>query len=408
MHETFASFVARYGYGFLFIVVGIESFGIPLPGETALVTGAALAALGRLNIYGVVAAAAAGAILGDNAGYWLGRKGGPAVVHRYGRYVGLDDRKIERVHAFFARHGAKTVFIGRFVALLRSWAAALAGVGCMTYGTFTLYNALGGVVWASVFGALGYAFGRNLPRLEGYLAQASLAAALLVALVAVLALAGRWFAANRAWLAERATALWQRAASSPRLAAFRQRHARLWTFAAARFERGEYLGLHLTIGLVVSLAALGIFGGVTEDVVNHDPLTLFDVTLADWMHAHATPMGYRIFEVVSLVGSPVVLAVLAAAVAVVLARRREWLVLSGWAAAFVGAGVLSWALKQAVHRPRPLYAAVFLYDGSFSFPSGHSVAALVGYGMLAYLLVTFVVTRLRAKLGVIAGAAALV
>src|ERR671932_411254 len=104
MHETFASFVARYGFGF--IVVGIESFGIPLPGETALVTGAALAALGRLNVYGVIAAAAAGAILGDNAGYWLGRNGGPAVVHRYGRYVGLDDRKIERVHASFPRHAA--------------------------------------------------------------------------------------------------------------------------------------------------------------------------------------------------------------------------------------------------------------------------------------------------------------
>src|ERR687883_163721 len=114
MHETFAQLVASYGYVFLFAVVAIESFGIPLPGETALVTAGALAALGRLDIYGVVAAATAGAIVGDNAGYWLGRKGGIALVRRYGRYVRLDERKIDRVHAFFARHGAKTGFIGRF------------------------------------------------------------------------------------------------------------------------------------------------------------------------------------------------------------------------------------------------------------------------------------------------------
>src|SRR5437867_4044697 len=183
MQGTFGNLVATYGYTFLFVIVGLESLGIPLPGETALVTAAALTALGRLNIYGVVAAAAGGAIFGDNAGYWIGRKGGLAPVRRYGRVVWLDEARLQRVRVFFDRHGAKTVFIGRFVALLRSWAAALAGVACMPYGTLTLYNALGGVVWAVVFGSLGYLFGRNLPRLERYIGQASLAAVLLIALV---------------------------------------------------------------------------------------------------------------------------------------------------------------------------------------------------------------------------------
>ena len=197
MQGTFGNLVAGYGYGFVFMIVALESLGIPLPGETALVTAAALAALGSLDIYGVVAAAAVGAILGDNAGYWIGRKGGLAVVQRYGRIAGLDEARLERMHAFFDRHGAKTVFIGRFVALLRSWAAALAGVARMPYGTFTLYNALGGVVWAAVFGSLGYLFGRNLPRLERYIGQASLAAVLLIALVVSIAMAERWFRKNR-------------------------------------------------------------------------------------------------------------------------------------------------------------------------------------------------------------------
>lgn len=162
------------------VLIGLESFGIPLPGETALITAAALAARGHLNIFLVVAAAAAGAIIGDNAGYWLGRKGGIALVRRFGRKVGLTETKLLRVHRFFEDHGPKTVFIGRFIALLRSWAAALAGVGEMPYGTFSLYNALGGIAWASVFGALGYVFGHNMPLLEHYVGRVSIALVVLV------------------------------------------------------------------------------------------------------------------------------------------------------------------------------------------------------------------------------------
>jgi membrane protein DedA with SNARE-associated domain len=163
------------------VVIGLESFGIPLPGETALVTAGALAARGHLNIFVVIAAAAAGAILGDNGGYWLGRKGGIALVRRFGRRVGLTETKLLRVHRYFEDHGPKTVFIGRFIALLRSWAAALAGVGEMPYGLFSLYNALGGIAWATVFGVLGYVFGHNMPLLEHYIARFTIGLLVLVA-----------------------------------------------------------------------------------------------------------------------------------------------------------------------------------------------------------------------------------
>lgn len=191
MHETINHLVASYGYVLLIVLVGLESFGIPLPGETALVTAGAFAANGRLNIAFVIAAAAAGAILGDNAGYWLGRKGGIPLIRRYGRRVGLDDAKLARVQGFFDRHGAKTVFIGRFIALLRSWAAALAGVARMPYHTFTLYNALGGVTWAALFGTLGYVFGRNLPLLEHYVGRVSVVIVVVVGLVVLLRVRAR-------------------------------------------------------------------------------------------------------------------------------------------------------------------------------------------------------------------------
>lgn len=179
MRETLTGLIASYGYGFLFVLVAIESLGIPLPGETGLVTAAAFAASGRLNIVLVIVVAAAAAISGDNTAYWAGRRGGLALVRRYGSHVGLNDERLAKTHAFFKRHGAKTVFFARFIAVLRSWAAALAGVGGMPYHTFLPFNALGGATWATVFGVLGYVFGRNLPTLERYVRRFGIVVAVL-------------------------------------------------------------------------------------------------------------------------------------------------------------------------------------------------------------------------------------
>jgi len=184
LHESFLQLLRTYGYGLVFIAVGLESLGVPVPGETALVAAAALAARGHMEIALVIAVAAAGAILGDATGYWIGRKGGIAFVRRYGRFLRMNDAKLAHIKRFFERHGAKTVFFGRFIALLRTWAALFAGVGCMPYGRFTAYNASGGIVWAAAFGVIGYLFGRNLERLQSILGDASWAlAALVVAII---------------------------------------------------------------------------------------------------------------------------------------------------------------------------------------------------------------------------------
>lgn len=385
MHETVSGLVASYGYVVLFVLVGLESLGLPLPGETALVTAAGWAALGHLSVYGVIATATTAAIAGDNGGYWIGRAGGLALVRRYGRRLHLNESHLARAHAFFERHGAKAVFFGRFIALLRTWAAVLAGAGRMRYGTFMAYNALGGLCWSLIIGSLGYAFGRQLPWLERYIGQASLAGALLVALVVALTLAWRWFASNRSRLVARVQVLWQH----------------------ARFARGEYLGLHLTIGLVVSLAGLWLFGAITEDVVHHDPLTQLDMTLLKWLQAHATPTGSAVATAITVLGSPVTLTALAVGVGCVLAVRQQWIVLGGWGAAFAGAGLLTEVLKLVIRRPRPPAAATF-HEYSWSFPSGHALGSLIGYGMLAYVLIVLWVHRPRAQLAVAVAAALLI
>ena len=399
MHGSIIRLVESYGYAVVFLFVAIESLGIPLPGETVLVTAGALAALGHLSIWWVIATAAIGGIVGDAAGYWIGRLGGLALLKRYGSVIGFNDRKLARVHTFFEKHGPKTVFLGRFIALLRTWAALLAGTAEMRYGVFTFYNVLGGITWAALFGTLGYLFGQSLPLLEQYIGQASLAAVLLVALVVALALGWRWFNANRDALTERVVRYWD---------LFRKRHPRTAKFIAARFARGEYLGLHLTVGFIISLAALWIFASVTEDVVTHDPLTNFDLALTTWIRAHTTPLGDRIFTAVSLIGSPISMAAVGMIGAMIIVVRRKWLELAAWVAGFMGAGVLAYILKIVIQRPRPVGATAFLHGESFSFPSGHALGSLVGYGMLAYVIGSSWVATTRGRFRLVIATAVLV
>jgi membrane protein DedA with SNARE-associated domain len=156
--------LATYGYFAVLAVVGMESLGVPIPGETALVAGAILAGEGKLNIFGVTAAAAAGAILGGLCGYWIGREFGFPIAYRYGRYVSLNEKRLKLGQYLFLKHGGKIVFFGRFVALLRAFASFLAGVNRYNWEKFFFFNAAGAIAWAAIFGVggdlLGHAFER--------------------------------------------------------------------------------------------------------------------------------------------------------------------------------------------------------------------------------------------------------
>jgi len=176
--------IATYGYLAIFVIVGMESAGIPMPGETVLVTAAILAGEGTLRIYGVIGAAAAGAIIGDNCGYWVGRKFGFPLVYRYGRYVRLDERRLKLGQYLFLKHGGKIVFFGRFVAVLRAFAAFLAGVNRFNWEEFFLYNAAGGIVWASIFGFGGFWLGRAFEHYARPVGVAALIAAVIGSVLA--------------------------------------------------------------------------------------------------------------------------------------------------------------------------------------------------------------------------------
>lgn len=189
--------IDTYGYWAILLAVAIESTGIPFPGETALVVGAVYAATHHtLDIPLVIIAAAVGAILGDNLGYTIGKRGGYPLLQRIAKLLHLDLGRLSYSERFFERHGDKTVFFGRFFSILRTWVAFLAGLHRMPRRTFFIWNAAGGIVWATIYGTLGYVLGHNLPLLERVLRTLGIGGIVLLVVV-VLGVVGVWWYRRR-------------------------------------------------------------------------------------------------------------------------------------------------------------------------------------------------------------------
>ena len=156
------------------VVVALESAGVPLPGETILVAAALLATTNQIDIAIIVAAAATGAIVGDGIGYTVGRRFGTPFLRKYGRYIRLDENRLLIGRYLFFRYGNAVVFLGRFVAVLRMFAALLAGANSMPAGRFFFFNVTGGICWACLFGFGAYAVGTEMLKVSKALSLVSL------------------------------------------------------------------------------------------------------------------------------------------------------------------------------------------------------------------------------------------
>lgn len=173
------SLVSQHGYWVVFLIVMLESAGVPLPGETVLILAAGFAgATGELNLSLIISCAAAGAIIGDNIGFWVGRTYGAKFLLRYGKFVRLSKSRLKLGQFLFRKHGAKIVFFGRFVAFLRVFAALLAGVNKYHWPQFLFFNAAGGISWALLIGIGAFLFGDSIHRISGPVGIITLAAAI--------------------------------------------------------------------------------------------------------------------------------------------------------------------------------------------------------------------------------------
>lgn len=350
-HWVIALF-SRYGYAALFIGVFLENLGIPVPGETVLLAAGFFAKQGTLRLSIVIPCAILAAMVGDNFGYWIGRRGGRAFVERRGKYIGLSPKRLAHVETYFRERGPRTIFFARFISGIRVVAALAAGVSRFPWRTFLLYNTAGAIAWGTAMGLLGYVFGQSWSLLEHWVGRAGIVlVGLVVAAIAFLVL--------------------------------RKQRTRI----AARIT--DWLPGTLTLYevwlLVVSLIAVGLLGKITEDVVTREA-TPFDNAILAWITGLHFPGIHVLLTFANLVGSgPAILG--ATIVAIAWRWRRGDLdaaaIVTGLA---VVNQVIDAVVKIGVHRarPEPLHAYTRLYVASF--PSGHAMNAVAMYGVIAILI----------------------
>jgi membrane protein DedA with SNARE-associated domain len=186
--DSLRELLLHWGYGVIFGAMLLENAGLPLPGETVTLLGGYAAGSGQLDPIGVIAAAATGAMLGDNIGYWVGRRAGWGLILRVGGWLGQGPGALESLRERFQRHAGKSVLLGRFVAVLRVVAGPMAGAVGMPYRRFFVCNCLGALLWSSTMVSLAWLGGRWIPfdRMVQGVVQFGLGALLLLALVVLL------------------------------------------------------------------------------------------------------------------------------------------------------------------------------------------------------------------------------
>jgi membrane protein DedA with SNARE-associated domain len=188
MPDWLLDLFARYGYAVVFGGVFLENTGLPVPGETTLLAGAALAHYGQLSLFRVILVAIAAATLGDNLGFFIGRHGGRRIAERHGWRIGLTGERLSEFDRFFERHGPKTVFAARFITGLRVVGAVLAGGSGMRWPVFLVYNAAGAVVWCTAVAAAGYSLAYSWSTLERWIGRSGLIALAAVVLLGIIGL----------------------------------------------------------------------------------------------------------------------------------------------------------------------------------------------------------------------------
>lgn len=188
-------YLTSYGYPVLFLVIFVESFGIPAPGQTLLIAAAVLAGHGKLNIAAVCITAFCAAVMGDSLGYWIGLKGGHRLILRFGKYVRVGEPELRRMEAAFARFGGWFVSFARFFEVLRQVNGIVAGTAEMPFRRFLLFNAAGACLWVLVWGLGPWRLGRHVKKIADYYDEAStfFIVALLVVLLALLI----WFVTHQ-------------------------------------------------------------------------------------------------------------------------------------------------------------------------------------------------------------------
>ena len=382
----FVSLIGPWGYLVVFVVVALECqalLGLFLPGESLVLVGGFLASQGVLDPGTLVVVISLAAIVGDSIGYQLGRALGFEWLARHGRRLRVRQENLDRVGAFMSRHGGKAVFASHFTHLMRALMPFVAGASRMRYRRFLVFNAAGCIAWASTFVAIGYLAGESWRVAAKWAGRAGEIVGGACLLAIGLGWLWRWLVRHEDDIARR----WQLLVGHPRVMSLRRRFAPQLAFVRDRLSPEGYMGLQLTIGLLFLVGASWVFGGIAEDVVHGDPLTVVDKHVAMWLHHRTTHRMISVMQAVTALGSGGVVAGIAGLATLVLVWTRLWYRYLTLVLVLSGGLLLDVLLKLAFHRSRPDFGDSMAIFYGYSFPSGHAMAATLLYGVLAALAV---------------------
>jgi len=380
MLETITHLVTNFGYIIVAVFILLECAGFPLPGETALLVAAGFAGAGKLSIITVIIIAASSAIIGDAGGYWLGRLFGRGFVERFGKYVGLNDKKMDFLQGFFVKNGALTVFFGRFVSILRTYSAIFAGISKMPYVSFTIFNALGGIFWALIFGTLGYVFGQNLDEVEN-----------LIRIFGWGALVGLGIFAAGWYMRKFTKASTEEYTRTPGLKGVVSRFisgSALVTMRNGISHLSRFAVIMLfSVGLTITALMILFISGTTHSLSEYDPLVRFEELMSTMIDELLTQSQSMLFLYIAKFGSALSVGLgFGTAVLSFFLKRRLYMftMLFG----IVGGEALN-ALLAFLNRGYSVFVSSHLSVRlSYLFIYDNMIIPIVVFGMLAYFAVS--------------------
>jgi membrane protein DedA with SNARE-associated domain/membrane-associated phospholipid phosphatase len=381
------------GYWIAFFAALLETtigIGLFLPGSTIILFLGALSARGYLDTGGLLWFAILGAILGDNTNYYLGRKYGAKWLKK--GFWFFKSNHVEKTRYFMEAHGAKSVFLGRFIPSVKELVPFVAGSVKMNKRTFTLWNVLGAVGWGFEWVLAGYIFAQSLNLAELWLSRAGLFFSFLLMFGGILYFF-KWLIIKQGkQFLIISISLWQSikeaVITNEYVVLWIQKHPRSISFLQARLDRTVFSGLTLSILTIAFVYVLALFAGVVEDLITSDPIVAADIRIANLFFVFRTDVLTNVFSWITLLGkSQVILGFIVILVALLWLWRKQYYILSLFIAA-ADSEAFTYLGKLAFHRPRPELAVYA--EHSFSFPSGHATIAVAFYGFIGYLLMRFV------------------
>jgi membrane protein DedA with SNARE-associated domain len=382
MLETITHLVTTFGYVIVALFILIECAGFPMPGETALLVAAGFAGAGKLSIAAVIIIAATAAILGDAGGYWMGRLLGRGFVERWGKYIGLNEKKMKILEGFFIKHGPPTVFFGRFVGVLRTYSALFAGISKMPYITFTVFNALGGMVWALVFGIVGYVFGQNLDEVEKLIRIFGWGALLGLAMLACVWYLRRWVSITEP--PYKVVAQYGGVRYTLRRLLYGSSLISL-RYGAPRLSRLAVTVL-FSVGFIVTVCAVVFVSIATNTLADYDPLVRFEEMVAAAVDTWLSERQSLVFLSIAKIGSAVSVAIgIGIAIISIILKKRLYMFTMLFALA--GGETLN-ALLTFLNRGYNVFVSShFSMRLGYMLAYDNMIAPIIVFGMLAYFAV---------------------